>query len=63
MREMFTSVESFENNYRSAGIDYVYVGDYERGNFGADLILEYFIENLSPVYDNMGVMIFKCSDV
>ncbi|MBR5005826.1 MAG: hypothetical protein IKY07_01900 [Clostridia bacterium] len=59
MYKMFTSAEDFESNKEAAGIDYVYVGDYERGKFGNSIITDYFRENYECVYNKDGVEIFK----
>lgn len=59
MRRMFTNAEVFEANREAAGIDYVYVGDYERGEFGGDLITDYLRANYEKVYDSMGIEIFR----
>ncbi|MBQ3894101.1 MAG: hypothetical protein II739_02140 [Clostridia bacterium] len=59
MTKMFTNAADFENNKEAANIDYVYVGDYERGKFGSSLIDSYFRENYECVYNKDGVEIFK----
>ncbi|MBP1588445.1 MAG: hypothetical protein ILO53_08630 [Clostridia bacterium] len=59
MRRMFTDAAFFESAKESAGIDYVYVGDYERGEFGSDLITDYLRANYEKVYDSQGIEIFK----
>ena len=59
MTKMFTNAADFENNKEAANIDYVYVGDYERGKFGGSLIDSYFRENYECVYNKDGVEIFK----
>ncbi|MBQ7444635.1 MAG: hypothetical protein IJS71_01670 [Clostridia bacterium] len=59
MRQMLTNAEVFEAHKEEADIDYVYVGDYERGNFGASLITQYFRDNYEKVYSDKGIEIFK----
>lgn len=58
MRRMLTDAEAFEENKESAGIDYVYIGDWERGNFGGKLIESYLDSNYKLIYSQDGVKIF-----
>ena len=58
MRQMLTDAEAFEANRAEAGIDYVFIADYERGNYGDKLIDEYLDENYPIIYDSDGVKIY-----
>ncbi len=59
MRQMLTDEEAFEAHREEADIDYVYIGDYERGNYGSDLITQYLRDNYEKVYSDKGIEIFK----
>ena len=61
MKAMLTDEIMFEANRVEANIDYVYIGDYERGNL-TDLITPYLRENYERVYNDSGIEIFKVSD-
>ena len=61
MQQMLTDEEIFEANRIEADIDYVYMGDYERGKFGTSLITDYLRENYERVYNDSGIEIFKVS--
>ena len=58
MRKMLTDPAAFEENREAAGIDYVYIGDYERGNYGAELISAYLAENYEAIYNEGGIAIY-----
>lgn len=58
MRNMLTDPAAFEENREAAGIDYVYIGDYERGNYGAELIVSYLAENYEAIYNEGGIAIY-----
>ncbi|MBP5312874.1 MAG: hypothetical protein J6112_08595 [Clostridia bacterium] len=61
MRSMLTDSSAFEKNKEAAGIDYVYIGDYERSNLKESLITDYFRENYERVYNDKGIEIFRIS--
>ncbi len=61
MKSMLTDETVFEANRVAANIDYVYIGDYERGNL-SNLITPYLRENYERVYNDSGIEIFKVSD-
>ena len=61
MRSMLTDSSAFEKNKEAAGIDYVYIGDYERSNLKESLITDYFRENYECVYNDKGIEIFRIS--
>lgn len=63
MKQMFTDEAVFEEKRVEANIDYVYVGDYERGSFGDRLITDYLRENYECVYSDKGIEIFKVGGV
>lgn len=63
LKEMFTNADAFEKNRIEAGIDYVFVGDYERGNYGSSLIDEYLAENYKAIYDQDGIVIYDVRTV
>lgn len=58
MKKMLSDEKVFEENKEEAGIDYVYIADYERGNLGGSLIEDYFDNNYKLIYDCDGVKIF-----
>ena len=56
-KTLLTDGESFERLHRDLGIDYVYIGDYERGISGLDAA--FFEENYPAVFRSAGVTIYK----
>jgi uncharacterized membrane protein len=58
MKKMLTDAEAFEENRESAGIDYVFIGDYERGNYKDRLISAHLDANYKVIYDNDGIKIY-----
>ena len=56
-KTLLTDGESFEKLHRELGIDYVYIGDYERGLPGVDAA--FFEENYPAVFRSSGVTIYK----
>ncbi len=56
-KTLLTDGESFEKLHRELGIDYVYIGDYERGLPGLDGT--FFEENYPAVFRSSGVTIYK----
>ena len=57
VKTLLTDGEVFERLHRELGIDYVYIGDYERGLPGLDGT--YFEENYPAVFRSSGVTIYK----
>ncbi len=58
MKQMFSDAQCFEENKGPAGIDYVYIGDYENANLPG-IITDYFEATYEKVYDQNGTRIFK----
>ncbi len=58
LKKMLTDAEAFEENREAAGIDYVFIGDYERGNYGDRLISAHLDANYKVIYDNDGIKIY-----
>ena len=57
VKTLLTDGEVFERLHRELGIDYVYIGDYERGLPGLDGT--YFEENYPAVFRSAAVTIYK----
>ena len=56
-QRMLTDADVFEANWEALGIDYVYIGDYERALSGA--IVGYLAENYPAVYSSGSVTIYQ----
>lgn len=61
LQRMFTDADSFEKYKDEYGIDYVYIGSYERSNYKDGLIDEYLEEKYEKVFQQGEATIYKVS--
>lgn len=57
---LYAGGEGFEQKARELGIDYVYIGPYEYGNYNVNY--EWFAENYPLVYNEGGISIFQIDE-